>query len=186
MAFEKKMAAVPPQPFTADGDIYGTVHLSDTAPFKVKQKVYLKANSLPTLALEVKRVLSSTVLIVGPRDKNIAEFTDIHRYTVILNPIIFADDQVRKSIPEQEVPVVTYEEEPTVAQRVISVDKYGDKYDKVNRFPTDAGGPTQTIIANLLAMQIGVGGGTIDPTTYLVNNEGFFVFDNEGNFIKAQ
>jgi len=182
MAFEKKMAEVPPQPLLQDGAVDGVVKVPDTAFFKVKQEVTISGSTIPKLNLEVKRVLDEHTMILGPRRTSITDYTNLTLYTTDNGSVIFAPEQKRNLIPEQEVPVVTYEEEPTVAQRVIQVDKYGRRYDKENRIPVDPDGAQTRITNNLLAMQIA----GIDPTIYLVNNDGFFIFNNEGDFIKAE
>jgi hypothetical protein len=182
MAIEKRLTLVPTQYLTADGTTDGLVSVVDASLFKVKQLVYLTAVGLPDIdQIEVKRVVDATHLYVGPKGGSIDSRTDISRYTQNQSAAIQAYEQIRPSIPNESIERATYEEEPTLARRSVLVDKLGNKYDSNNRLPTDAGGVTQTIIANLLAMQVG----GVNPSLYVVNNEGFFVFDNEGNFIKA-
>lgn len=136
MAMEKRFKAVPPQAFTADGTVVGQITINDTRFFKVKQVVILTANTQPNLELEVKRVLDDgETMFVGTIGKNIDERIDISAYTVALNAAIFANEQKRPSVPEQEIERLTYEEEPTVARRVVLVDQVGEKYNKQNPLP---------------------------------------------------
>lgn len=136
--FEKRLKAISARAFIADGNEYGQITISDTRPFKVKQEIIISANALPNLELEVKKVLSDTILIVGPRNSNINQFTDISSYTVSASANIFANEQKRPSIPFEEHERANYEEEPTVADRVILVDELGEFYDDDNPLPVDA------------------------------------------------
>jgi hypothetical protein len=129
---EKRLAAILPQSFTTNGGTDGTITVADASLFKVKQEVILKANTLSNLdTIEVKRVLSPTQLAVGPKSGNIDTRSDVSAYTVALNASIFANEQKRPSIPMEETVRAVYEEEPTVAQRSILVDKIGRKIDNV-------------------------------------------------------
>jgi len=137
--FEKRLAAVPPQAFIADGTDRGIITLADTRFFKVKQQVILMASALPNLdAIEVKKVISPTQIMVGPTGPDINKYQDVSAYTTAALSFIFANEQKRPSIPFEESTRAVYEEEPVVALRVIPVDEYGDKYNSGNRFPVDA------------------------------------------------
>lgn len=143
---EKRLKAVAPQLFTLDGTVNGIVTITDTRLFKVKQKIIIKATALPDLNLEIKRVYSSTQLAVGEikHQQGIDHRSDISAYILANAPFIFANEQPRSSVPEQEVERSTYEEEPTVARRVMLVDILGDRADfirdnvGVNRLAVDA------------------------------------------------
>lgn len=136
--YEKRFKAVPLQAFTANGNTVGQVTIADTTLFKVKQVVILSATGQPDLTLEVKRVDSRTIMYVGPTTGNIDTRTDISLYTTAASAGIFANEQKRTSIPEQDVERNTYEEEPVVARRVTLVDPMGDKYDATNPLPVAA------------------------------------------------
>lgn len=139
--FEKRWAAVPPQLFIADGAANGTVKVTAVACklFKVKQKVIISAATLPNLdQIEIKKILDDNTIIIGPQSANIHTYTDLSAYTTALGAFIFANEQHRSSIPFEEVNRATYEEEPTVAERVILVDECGDKYNDTNRLPVEA------------------------------------------------
>lgn len=76
-----------------------------------------------------------TTMYVGPKEGNIDTRSDISAYTTALNAAVFANEQLRSKVPEQEIERLTYEEEPTVARRVVNVDPFGNKYDVDNPFP---------------------------------------------------
>lgn len=145
MAMEKRFKAVPPQVFTADGTVVGQITINDTRFFKVKQKVIVAANSLPNLDVEIKRVLDDgKTMFIGAIGKPIDDRSiDISTYTVASAANIYANEQLRPSVPEQEVERLTYEEEPTVARRTILVDALGNKIDShrdsngINRLAVD-------------------------------------------------
>lgn len=133
---EKRWISVPPQAFMSDGTIQGQITVVDASLFKVKQVVSISAAGQPNLTLEIKTVESATQLRVGPVRGSIKAYSDISAYTIVAGAFIFANEQERSSVPEQAVERLTYEEEPTVARRVILVDKLGNKFDETNRLPT--------------------------------------------------
>jgi len=135
MSFEKRWASVAPRLFTADGTDGGKITLADTIFFKVKQKVAIQASGEPNLELEVKAVLSPTVLIVGPLNGNIQSKSNISAYTTAKGSFIYAQEQLRSEIPEVEHFRATFEEEPTNARRSVLVDPYGNFYTPENPLP---------------------------------------------------
>lgn len=135
MAFEKSWAAIPATSFTSDGGSEGQVTLASTIGYSVKQEVIIKASTMPDLTgIEVKRVLSGTVLLVGPVG-NINLRENLTGYTVALGATIEAPQQERPSIPEKEYKRAEFAEEPIVAKRVILVDELGNYYSSVNPIP---------------------------------------------------
>jgi len=141
MAFERTIAAVPPQAFTADGTAFGVITIADTLGIKVKQEVVLNANTLPPLSLQVKRVLSTTQFIVGPNGAIKANnFTNISAYTVALAANVSAQEQNKVNIPDVDHYKAIYEMDPTVADRVIPVDPYGNLYGPDNPLPVSFDG----------------------------------------------
>jgi hypothetical protein len=133
---EKRFNAVPPQPFIADGTANGKVTIADTRLFKVKQKVFLKSDVLPTRdGLEVKRIVSPTEMYIGPEKGNINSYSDLSGFLVADNAVIGSNEQVRSSIPSEEISRAVYEEEPTVAIRSMLVDKHGNDYRVDNPLP---------------------------------------------------
>lgn len=123
---EKRFKAVPPQSLTLDGNIYGLISVVNTRLFKVKQVVHIQNPGQPIVKAEVKRIESKTRMFVGPVTGSIDNRIDTSAFTVILGAFIYAEEQQRPKIAEQEVERNTYEEEPVVARRVILVDTYGD------------------------------------------------------------
>ena len=136
--FEKRFAAVPAQVFTADGGANGSVSIADTRLFKVKQQVVITATGQTNLELEIKKVLSATLMIVGPIAGSINTFTNLSAYTTAANAEIFANEQKRPTIDSDSWERAVYEEEPTVAKRVVLVDDLGNKYNDDNPLPTSA------------------------------------------------
>lgn len=135
MSFEKRWASIAPRLFTADGTDAGKITLANTILFKVKQKVAIQASGEPNLELEVKAVLSNTVLIVGPVGGSLQTKTNISAYTTAKGSFIYAQEQTRSEIPEVEHFRATFEEEPTNARRSVLVDPYGNFYTPENPFP---------------------------------------------------
>jgi hypothetical protein len=133
MAVERKLGLVSPVLLTSNGTAGGLVTVSSTKGFVVKAQVILTANTLPTLQLEVKRVLSKTQFLVGEKGK-IEQRANISLYTTALNATIYQPEQDRPGIPYEQHERATYEEEPAMAKRVIIVDSFGDKYDESNPF----------------------------------------------------
>lgn len=133
---EKRWPVVAPQAFTADGTDNGLVTIADTTLFKVKQKVYIAAASLPNLYLEVKDVLDMHHLMVGPQTGSILMSTDISAYTVALAGNIYCPiEQKRPPINSDEYMRSVYDEEPTIALRNILVDELGNRISETNPLP---------------------------------------------------
>jgi len=153
---EKRLIAVSPQLFTANGDTGGigaiTIATDACLLFKVKQKVLVNATGLPTLLLEIKQIDSTGLIWVGPLASpalpatpnspskpavlsSITSRTSVAAYTVILGANISADLQGRPNIDYSEAMRASFDEEPTVAIRSIMVDECGDKYNTENPFP---------------------------------------------------
>jgi hypothetical protein len=161
MAIERKWLAVVAQPFTADGTQFGVVTVADTAGFKVKQLIFLAKTLGPPLQLQVKRVLSSTKLVVGPPDNKISiqNYADISAFTVLSGASIAAPEQDKNNIPDKDHYTAIYEADPTVADRVILVDQYGNFYSNTNPIPIIFEG-TVTITE---VEVVGENGNTIEP-----------------------
>jgi len=135
MAIERVWKHQPPIAFIADGGANGVVTVNSVECLKVKQIVTVSAIGLPDLNLEVKRVLSFTQLIVGPKGKNLLAKTDLSAYTMAQSSSISATEQAKTAVPPKDINQAVYEREPTVAIRTISVDKVGDHYSLDNPFP---------------------------------------------------
>lgn len=144
---EKRLYAVPPQAFTADGTADGvvTIGAGGCSLFKVKQKITITATGLPNLNLQIKQIDNNHNIQVGPIpygkpgvDTSIDARTDISAYTVALGATIFAAEQKRQAIGPDEIARAIYEEEPTVAQRSVLVDECGNKINEANPLPVAA------------------------------------------------
>ncbi len=132
MAIERVYEQIPATTFTADGAENGVITVADVDCFKVKMSVTLKADTLPNISLQIKRVLNSTQMVVGPLKKPIHTREDVSAYTVALNATVEAPEQKRPEIPLVDLERASYSEEPTVAKRVLNVDKYGNAYNADN------------------------------------------------------
>lgn len=138
MAHEREWLRVEVRSFVSDGGADGSITLSSTSGFKVKQKVKITAIGESPLVLEVKRVISPTTLLVGPFNQNINIRTNLSAYTVAKASGISAETQSKKFPTDKDIHSFIYEQEPTVAYRTISVDEYGDFYSSNNPLPVDA------------------------------------------------
>lgn len=134
MANERRLDEVPVVLFTIAGGIDGTVTIPSTSGFKVKSSVVISATSLPNLTLEVKAVLSETILIVG-LSGNINNRYDLSSYTTFLNSSIYQPSQDRPKVPKDDQDRATYESEPTLARRTILVDELGNLHTDANPLP---------------------------------------------------
>lgn len=140
MARERWLKAVPATPFTADGNENGIVTVDDTSCFKVKAFVVIKSDTQDEQRFEVKRVLNIKEMIIGPEGKKITLKSDMSPFLVADNATIEMPEQERRDIPPADYERAVYEEEPTVAKRVVDVNKLGDIYDYDNPKPvTEAG-----------------------------------------------
>lgn len=132
MAFEKSYPAIGPATFTEAGTVGGLVTLDSTQGFKVKMPVVLSSGGTDRVDLEVKRVFDETRLILGPRGTRLDCFSDLSSYPIgsILS-VLGRRDLKRPDIPLNEISRWVYEEEPTVALRVVNVDEYGRKISSI-------------------------------------------------------
>lgn len=140
MAIEQKWAAVPPRLFTANGTSLGVITVEDTRGFKVKQHVVIKSNTQENKILQVKRVISRTQFIVGPLAVKAGQSLlsvreNISAYTVADSAFVFAEEQDKSKLKPDDIEQAVYEQEPTVAKRVIPVDQEGNFYDEDNPLP---------------------------------------------------
>lgn len=166
MAFERHLPAVAPILLTANGAAHGLLQLADTRGLKVKQKIVLSGVSLPQVYVEIKRVLSSTTLIVGLPTKPITDRTfDASAYTTALSSFIYAEEQDKPKVPQNDQFVSVYETEPTDAWRVIPVDQLGDYYGLTNPLPVQDVGETLSLDPVI-----------VNPPAPLANTEYSFTF----------
>lgn len=139
MAFENKLAAVSPQTFTANGTSLGVATIDSTCGFYIKQFVILKSDSLPQIQLQIKNILSTTQLIVGPNNNSLTaspkNITDISGYTVVDGATISAPEQNNFPIPADDHYNTVYMPAPVMADRGILVDCSGNAFDNNNPLP---------------------------------------------------
>jgi hypothetical protein len=147
MAIEKSWTVVAPQPFTADGTTLGEVRLASTAGFKVKQTVGIQSSAQPPIAVQVKRVVSPTLLIVGPLAESLqppqrqqgnqllSVRSDISAYLVADGAFIYAAEQPKANLKPDDIWQAVYDQEPAVALRTTQVDQFGNYWTPANPFP---------------------------------------------------
>jgi hypothetical protein len=138
MAFERNLAAVPPQAFTANGTSLGVVTIASTCGFYIKQAVVLQSSSQGELGFQIKNILSDTQLVVGPSNNKInsvPNYSDISAFLVADGASIWAPEQGKSPIPEKDHYLDVYEPAPLSADRIIPVDCHGNFYDSANPLP---------------------------------------------------
>lgn len=123
------------EPFAANGTSNGVITVDDSEGFKVKAEVVISATSLPNLTIEIKDIPNRHTIVVGPKGPEMSSRVDLSLYTTASNSKIVQPRQKRPSIGPGEIDRATYEEEPIVARRIISVDEFGDLYGTSNPIP---------------------------------------------------
>ena len=135
MAYERLWAAVS-QPFLSNGTTKGTLQVSDSTGFYVKQQVSLISNTIPTpLPLEIKRIDADGTIYVGTPGANILDRRNIAAYLVSDGAIISAPEQSFSFIKPDEIVNAEYERDPIKAQRVVPVDAKGNFIGPSNGLP---------------------------------------------------
>lgn len=137
MAFERQWPSVSPRQLTANGGTLGQVQIANTRGFKVGMKAVLIAVGQNNLAVQIKRVMSETLLLVGPVGSpySRAEWTDISSYTTAASAYIYAEQQEKSKVPANDRDEATFDQEPTVAWRNVLVDQLGRYYETANPLP---------------------------------------------------
>jgi len=135
MAIERKWEAVASQNLTADGTTDGVLTIANAGAFKVGQIIQLGSAAQPTVSFKVKRIPNGTTLQVGPDKTNINERSDVSAYLAADAAFVRALEQNRPNIAPDDVDRATYEEEPTVARRIIPVDILGRPVTEDNPLP---------------------------------------------------
>ena len=136
---ERRIYAVPSTALISDGTSKGQLQVTDNSLWMVGQIILLSSDTQQPIELKIKRILSDkNTMFVGPKDRPIQVRTDISDFLITDNAAIKANEQERPNVPEQEVERSTYEEEPTVARRVVIVDKWGNRVDEANPLPVNA------------------------------------------------
>ena len=135
MAFERQWASIAPRLFTSNGTSLGKVIITDTADFRVNMEVTIGHPTLPYLALKVKRVNSTTEMILCQIDKSASTKDTVDLSAYDNTSFVFAKDQTKKHPSVKEIEEATYEQEPVLAKRSVLVDKYGRIVDSANPLP---------------------------------------------------
>lgn len=135
MALEKLRNAVSAQAVTQDGTANGQISVADTSLFSAGQIVIVAANTMPNVALQVKRIYSPTLMSLGLEDKR--DLADLTGYSVANSATISANEQPKSDIDFTRAIRGVYEEEPIVANRVLLVDKNGQRHDDSNPISAD-------------------------------------------------
>ena len=123
---EKRLYAVSPQLITANGSATGYINVANACNLlKVKQKISITDSLGNFKELEVKRVDEPDRVYLGPISTPIGVYSDLSVYTTANGSFVFADEQQRPKVPEEQIPRAVYAEEPTVAIRSVLVDPCG-------------------------------------------------------------
>ena len=134
---EKRLLRVSPQSFTGNGTFRGEIPIADPSLFVVGHIIKVESSTQPTQIVKIKRI-TPTHIMVGRTDKPIHDRLDMSMFLAVDLAIIYADEQNRPTVPEQEIERNTYDEEPVVARRVSLIDKFGDRIDDSNPLPVAA------------------------------------------------
>ncbi len=135
MAFERQWTAVPPIALTTDGSTTGVIQVADTVGFFVKMNAQLSNNAGQILTVEIKRVISQYILLVGPPKTPITTYSDCSAFTVATASTISAQQQNKTSLSMEDRLLATYEQEPLNDWRVRPVDQHGNGYSDSNPLP---------------------------------------------------
>ena len=136
MLFEKRWAEVPTQLLTANGTVNGVLTIPDSRQLHVKQVIFLKSNTQVSQKLQVNRVLSETLIAVGPLDDRIFARSDVSAFLTADSASVYAEEQVRPKISVDEVIRAVFAEEPANAYRTLAVDEVGEAFNDENPLPT--------------------------------------------------
>ena len=136
---EKRLYAVSPQLITTDGSINGFITIANACDLlKVKQLISITDTLGNFQTFEIKRIDDPDKVYLGPADKPLTYYSNLSIYTVANGAFLFADEQQRPKVPEEQVLRHAYAEEPTVAIRNILVDACGNVISAANPLPVDA------------------------------------------------
>lgn len=135
MALERKWLAIDARLLTADGTTFGLVQVVDTVDFRTKMKVGITSDTQQPIQLQVKEVLSPTMMILGLASNpqlGPQAGIDLTAFKASENAFVRAPEQDKNQIPDKDHYLAVYEADPVVADRVILVDEYGRKIGKDN------------------------------------------------------
>jgi hypothetical protein len=136
---------------------------------------------MPSLSLEVKKVISPTQLMVGPVGAKMTDRQNLSQYTLDKNPTIRAEEQDRPGIPTEQHERAVYAEEPILAKRTIAVDEFGNYYNDQNLFSVNVASMDSDITDPFSA--------PFDTTKLQINRSGtdfdIFTYSKESNILKV-
>ena len=131
MALLEKSWPVVSQALTVNGDVTGILTVASTSGFYSNQLVELKGTALTTLYLKVLEVLSATTLRVGAVTAGLTNAGGVScaAFTTAATSTLYAPSQTKVLPGNDEIVSSTYEAQPTVAMRVLTVDRQGNYID---------------------------------------------------------
>lgn len=141
MSLERNLSAVAPVLLTANGTTEGVVQVTSTIGFFVKQQIVLQGPLLPPLNVEVKRVVSDTILWVGaPNSPQMTHRVNVSAYTVAAGAFAFAVEQPKAKLDMESRLYASYIQEPINAWRTQPVDDTGTAFGTANPLPVSFDG----------------------------------------------
>ena len=152
------------------------MYVPDVKGFRIRQKIKLEATGLNAIYLDIINVYPDHLIVGNFENKQPA---NISAYTVALSANISADEQEKKYITQKEILQYVHEAEPINALRTHNVDEEGSSYNSENPLPIKSS--ENSLTNNLLAMLVNT---DINRDIWIVTNDNFFVYDNDGNLIK--
>lgn len=129
MAIERNWETISLSPISVSGSI---ITVSTTIGLKAKQKISLSKPLVLTKTFEIKRVMTSTTILVGDPSKPIGTTADATEFD---GGDLLVFEQERNTIGGTPIIRAVYDEEPTCALRVSPVDWMGNRYTDENPFP---------------------------------------------------
>ena len=126
---ERTWPSVIQTPISISGHV---ITVDSTCNLKVKMHVTLSKPGIESEQFEIKRVFGPTTLMVGPIGKNIKKVSDSEKFS---GGTLYVPEQSRNKLGDAPIIRAVYEEEPTIALRTFSVDKWGRPWAADNPFP---------------------------------------------------
>lgn len=127
MALPEQLWPAVSQAFTADGDVTGVVTVASTDGFYSGQLVQIRSAALPALNAQVLEVLSSLTLRVGAVGQQyLGSGISLAGYITGDTATISAARQLKVLPGNDDIFTAVYENQPTSALRVMTVDRQGN------------------------------------------------------------
>lgn len=180
MALEKNLNAVPPILVTANSTDEGVLTLASTCGLFVKQNIVLQGTGLPTLNLQIKRVVNYTTIWVGHIGPKMDHNIDVSAYTVAAASFIYAVEQPKATIPQEVRDYASYVQEPVNGWRSQAVDCIGNPYGPGNPLPVTFDG---TISISQVEI-IGTNNNIVEPNSDGSLNVNIVSVPSAGNTVK--